>query len=163
MCTGMELASIGQSTGTALQGYSAQQAGRAQGVVLSAQAIAERDAANAAASKVRETTARTAASARATSAASGVDVGSGSALDAQRDILQRGLSDAEMTLLTGERRARDLEFGGQNARAEGNAAFQSALMRGFNQQLAPRWRGSIYRQPYEESAPIVDRSRGPLG
>lgn len=134
-----------QAAGSVMQGLSAYQAGRSQAAISEAQAVAERDAAQQQADRLREKTRRAVGSARAAYAGAGVAVDSTTVLDATQDIQARGNTDAYMALLTGERRAREARFQGRMARAAGTQALGASLLRagatiarGWSQMDTPR-------------------------
>jgi len=138
MCNPMLIMAGTQAAGSLVQGYSSMQAGRAQSQISEAQAVAERDAAQQQADKLRLKTRRAAGAARAAYAGAGVAVDSATVLDATQDIEQRGFEDAYMALLTGERRARELRFQGRMARLAGQQAMAASVLRAGG-QLAGGW------------------------
>jgi hypothetical protein len=163
MCTGLEVMALAQGASALAGGYAQQQAGRTQDALMQAEAAGVRDAAKAQADQVRRQTGRTRGAARAALAGAGVDVTQGSATQIQQDIDQRGEDEALQTLLTGERRARNSEFQGRQARQVGNAAMVQSALSAVQGYGMSRWRtgsGSM-RAPWEASAPIVERSSYP--
>jgi hypothetical protein len=127
-----------QAAGSISQGMAANAAGQAQQTIYNAQAIAERDAAAAEAAKIGRRTEQARGAAKAALAGAGVTLDSATSLDIGQDITQRGAEDARMTLLTGERRARELVAQGDSARRSGrNALFQSVLRAGSS--VAQGW------------------------
>lgn len=127
-----------QAAGSVIQGLSAYQAGRAQAAISEAQAVAERDAAQQQADRLRDKTRRAVGAARAAYAGAGVAVDSTTVLDATQDIQARGNTDAYMALLTGERRAREVRFQGRMARAAGMQALGASFLRAGS-QVASGW------------------------
>jgi len=91
-------------------------------------AAQERDSAMVEAARIRKAGARASGAARAQLAASGVDVGSGTALLIDGDITTSAATDAEYTLLTGERRARAYQDGASQSRARGRNAMASSVL-----------------------------------
>lgn len=127
-----------QAAGSIGQGMAANAAGQGQQAIYNAQAIAERDAAAAEAEKFGRRTQGARSTARAALAGSGVMVDSGTALTIDQDIAQRGFEDARMALLTGERRARELQYQGQSARRAGRGALVQSVFRAGS-QVAQGW------------------------
>jgi len=147
MCTGLEAMAVMQGVGTVAQGYGAMQAGNAQRALADAQAIAEQDAAAAEAEKIRTRTKRAQGAARAAIASSGVSLDSATALDIGQDIGQRGEQDALMTLLSGERRARELRAQGAMSAAQGRGRMVSSVLTA-GQQIGQGWFAPAQTKPY---------------
>lgn len=91
-------------------------------------AAQERDSAMAEAARIRKAGARASGAARAQLAASGVDVGAGTALLIDEDITSGAETDAEYTLLTGDRRARAYENSASQSRAKGRNAVAASVL-----------------------------------
>ncbi len=133
--------------GSALAGgYAQMQAGSAQADVLNAQAAAERDAAKQRAAEVRRQISQARGSARAALAGAGVDVTQGTPLAIDQDIARRGEQEALMTLLTGERRAREAQFAADQARAVGRSALAQSVVGAVGAMSRGRWGGQSQRQ-----------------
>lgn len=83
-------------------------------------------------------------------AGSGVKVGEGSALDAERTVVENAYTDEYMAILNGERRARGMEMeagsrrrAGRDARRAANtAAFTTLLAAGAQGMNAAGWRSN---------------------
>lgn len=160
MCNPMAF-SMMQAAGQVQQGMAAREAGRAQRMIYEAQGEAERDAATAEADRIARRTRQARSSARAAAAGAGVSVDSEVTLDIDQDIAQRGAEDAHAYLLTGERRARQLNFEGRAAQRAGRQALTNSVLQAGS-TVAQGWTASrqrLYRPQYEDPAPIVDRSR----
>jgi len=95
-----------------------------------ADAKAEKDAAELQADSIRKAGREQRAKAKAASAASGMDVGMGTAVDLQTEIATNVESDAQMSI-----------FGGMNALKRGNQTAQSLQIRGHNEGTALRNQG----------------------
>lgn len=148
MCTGAEALMIG---GTLAQGVSAYGYSRAQSAQAQADAAGERDAAQQQAERILRATNKRRSEARAATAASGAKVDQ-FALGVEQDILQAGETDAAMTILSGERRARGLENSGRLARAAGNTQLASSLFTAGAYGMSG-WKGAK-----QAPAPVEDRS-----
>lgn len=123
------LAAAALSAGSAImQAQNAKETGRANQKMLDQQAENERDAAIAQAEKIRIAAKRHAGSAEAAYAASGIDVGSGSAVRVNEQIYRDSESDAYMTILTGNRRATSASNEGNIVRAQGDKAMVAGVM-----------------------------------
>jgi hypothetical protein len=136
------------------QGQAQQQASAEQGARLDEQARidaiqAQRETVAAAeeAKRIRKAGDKQAAASRAQLAASGIAVGSGSAININEDIIGGSESDAMNTLLTGERRSESYSYSsGQNtrsaasARRAGDNAMTSSLLAAGSTSLKG-WRG----------------------
>lgn len=146
MCTGLELMAGAQAASTLAGGFAQMQAANAQGDLLRAQGAAERDAAKAQAAEVRRQLGQARGAARAALAGAGVDVSHGTAATIDEEIARRGEQEALMTLLTGERRAREAEIAGAQARAVGRSALAQSVVGAAGSMLQGRWRGKAPRQ-----------------
>ena len=156
MCTGAEIAMIGlAAAGTATTVYAQQKQGEmAEDQAEDAaelqrrEAAAEKDAAMAQAEKIRKAQRYAIASANAANAASGVQIGEGSAGIVNEQIYKDSEDDAFATLLTGTRRQRygEAQAGislnqGRNARTAANLNSASSLLAG-GAQIARGWKSS---------------------
>lgn len=135
MCTGAE----GMNLAGALAGGASNYLySKTREEMARADAAAERDAAQQASQVILRATARRRSEARAATAASGARVDANS-LMVEQDIVQAGETDAAMTILGAERRARTLETSAKLAKAEGQLAVGSSL---FEAGYGMRgWRG----------------------
>lgn len=136
MCTGAEFMMAGQGIGA----LSSLLAADTQRMQAKADAAGERDAAQQQAEKILRATERRRGEARAATAASGVRVDQWS-LPVEQDIIQAGETDAAMTILTGNRRARAIENGGRMAMAAGLMDASTSLFKAGG-GLGGGWRGA---------------------
>lgn len=151
----------GAQAGSALAGgFAGMQAGNTQGMVLDAQAQAERDAAKAQAAEVRRQIGQARGGARAALAGAGVDVSHGTATVIDQDITRRGEQEALMTLLTGERRARETEFAGAQARAIGRSALAQSVVSAAGTVAGARWRGQQQPRQVSNYSPLLEPGLG---
>lgn len=156
MCTGLEGLALAQGASALAGGYAQQQAGRAQADLMQGQAAAERDVAKAEAEKIRRVTRNTQGAARAALAGAGVDVSRGTPLTIDEDIARRGAEDEYMMLLTGERRARDLQFAGRQARRAGNSALAQSVVGAVGNYAMARWRGGSSQRQVNNYSPFLE-------
>jgi len=91
-------------------------------------AAQERDAAMVEAARIRKAGDRASGAARAQLAASGIDVGSGTAVVIDEEITRGANTDAEYTLLTGQRRGGALDYSASQSRARGRNAVTSSVL-----------------------------------
>ena len=110
------------------QGQAARAAANAEARQQEIAAAQERDAAMVEAARIRKAGERTAGAARAQLAASGIDVGSGTAVVIDEDITRGAYTDAEYTLLTGNRRGRAMDYSAAQSRARGKSAVTSSML-----------------------------------
>lgn len=164
MCTGLEFALIGGSAlsaaGAIQQGTQAKRQGQFQQQQAEADAVAEREAGEVRADKLRKVGRLQKSDARAALAKSGVMADAGSALTIQGDITARSEEDALAEMLTGTNRGRRLEQEGEIARLTGDNAYRSGILGAGKSLLAggyeygklqPGWKR---QQP---PAPVEDR------
>lgn len=162
------LLTIGSSlVGTGLSVYSQQQQGKAAqrqaeytARVQENEAAAAEDAAQAQAEKIRLEGRRIAGQARASLAASGVDVNAGSSLENQRQIALNTENDALSTILTGGRQGSTLRqqaglsrASGANARAAADIGSATSLIGGVG-RAASGWQraaGAGGQRSYDDS------------
>jgi hypothetical protein len=114
--------------GQLMQGYGAYSAGKSADRIAQGEAAALRDQAAQEAEKITTAGNRQRGEARTTLAGSGVAVDAGTALTIDEDIARRTAEDARMTLLTGERQARQVRYEGQMARIEGRQALTGSVL-----------------------------------
>lgn len=125
MCNPMILlaASTAVTVGGQLaQGRAAKQAGDEQAKQLEYQAAVDEDIALSQAEQIRRQGQRDRSSSVAAAAASGVRIGEGSALDAERQVLEDSEVDAAMAILSGKRSAMGTRYQAASARAAGRQA-----------------------------------------
>jgi hypothetical protein len=99
--------------GAILGGFSSVMGGNASRRAGAETARGELQEAESAAKVIRRRAKETRAAAVAALAANGVDIGDGTSLLIDADIIQRGEEDARAALLTGKRRAKAAKEGGQ--------------------------------------------------
>lgn len=137
---------------------------RGAGKVAQAEAYAsaaeEESNARAEAAVLRRQGERQRGAALAAIAASGVKIGEGSTLDAERQVMEDAYRDEYMVMLTGDRRARAMRRQGDDARRAGRInAVNSLLQAGAGAARAGGWRA--YGPGFsggQRPAPIEDRS-----
>ena len=129
MCNPLMIAGAAvTAVGGIRQGVTARREGKEQEADLNYQAAVERDNAQAEAQQLRRQGERDRGTTLAAAAASGVKIGEGSVLDAEREVMQDAETDASMAILNGERRARGLNTqAGRSRRAGRNAAYTAGL------------------------------------
>lgn len=114
--------------GQLARGVAESQAASADARAAELAAAQERDSAMAEAARIRKAGARASGAARAQLAASGIDVSAGTALLIDDEITTGAETDAEYTLLTGQRRARAYDNAAAQARARGRNAIGSSVL-----------------------------------
>jgi hypothetical protein len=122
------------------QGQAAKAAANAQARADELQAAQQRDAAMQEADRIRKAGEKTKGAARAQMAANGIDVNSGTAITIEDDIGQGAESDAQMTLLTGNRRGAALDFSASQERARGRNAVTGSVLGSISTGLTG-WKG----------------------
>ncbi|MCB2001689.1 MAG: hypothetical protein KDH93_19140 [Rhodoferax sp.] len=128
--------------GALSQGRQAAATGKYQQEQAAADADAERAYAQIEAGKIREARSRTQSAARASVAASGVEVDVGTAELINQDIFASGEEDALTTVMNGATRARKLNAQGEGYAISGrNARTASALSAGS--AFAKGWRSTV--------------------
>lgn len=162
MCepTTIMLASAAASAvGQVQQGRAAAEAGDANARSLNYQASVERDNAQAEASAIRRAGARARGETLAGIAASGVQVGQGSALDAEREVMSDTETDAMMAILNGDRAARGLNQQARAARQAGRQAKSAAMLGAATSLLSAG--GQAYKSGmFNKSSPAPYDYRG---
>lgn len=161
-----------QVAGQVSQGRAAQRQANAAATEDEYQAAVERSNALAEAATIRRAGARQRGETLAGIASSGVKIGEGSALDAERQVMEDVERDAYMTILTGERRGSAFEREAANKRRAGRdarraaniGAFSSLLSAGANYARASGWgaRGPGFSGT-QPPAPVEDRSNRGFG
>jgi hypothetical protein len=118
----MGVGAVVSMAGQNQQGGAAKNAANAQGKLLDTQAEEVTDSGIQEAGKIRKMAEAGRGAAVASMAASGVQIGEGSALEVERKILSTGEEDAMMTLLNVDRQARSLRNQARIVRAGGQQA-----------------------------------------
>lgn len=161
MCFNEVSTALGQlSPGTTLQavgnvatGFSRLAQGDAQRSLARADAMYERDAARQQAEMILKAGRREQGAARAATAASGVRLDEFSDIPVD-EIRSAAAQDAAMTMLSGNRRARSLEFSGDAAGRAGRAGMTESLFRA----------GSVaytgWKNPKRSTNPFYDGTTG---
>jgi hypothetical protein len=132
------------------QGKAADRQARGAAAESEYQAVAALDDARAEAANIRRAGAQQRGETLAGVAASGVKIGEGSALLAEREVMEQASRDEYMTILTGERQASayrrqaaNLRAAGRDARRAANlGAFSSLLSAGGSFAKASGWRSN---------------------
>lgn len=170
MCDPVSLMLAGTTVSVAgqlQQGRAAKRAADADAARMDYQALIEQDNALATAQQIRREGVRERGQTLGAIAASGVEVGQGSALDAEREVMTDAETDAYLAILNGERAAQGLRSDAQSTRRAGRDARRAAnvaavgtlLSAGAQGMRASGWRsagpGFSGTQP---PAPVVDLS-----
>lgn len=121
MCNPMMFAMM-QVAGAVQQGQAANNAAQSDAMYAEASARESRQDAQGVAARVRREGATARGSTLAAVAASGVKVGEGSALEAERQVMEDYSRDEYMAILSGERRASGLQMEAGNRRRAGRDA-----------------------------------------
>jgi hypothetical protein len=151
------MASAGvQAVGAVSQGRAAKSQAYGEAGQLDYQAALERDNAVAEAALIRRAGDRARGETLAGIAGAGIKIGEGSALDAERQVMEDAEVDAQLALLTGDRSARSLEASAKQRRAAGRAASRAGYMQGFTSLLSAGSRG-YFTGAQQAPAPIVSR------
>lgn len=144
-----------QAVGSIAGGRAAKSQAYGEARQMEYQAAVERDNAAAEAAVIRRMGERARGEALAGAVASGIKIGEGSALDAERQVMEDAAVDEYMALLTGERNARSLELSAKQRRAAGRAARNAGYLGGFTSLLSAGAKGFSAGQ--QAPAPIVYR------
>ncbi len=123
MCTGAEALMM---TGQVAGGLARSAYGDAQASLARADAMYEMDAASQQAQQILRAARRQKGAARAATGASGARIDEFS-MGAEQEIEQLAQEDAAMTILSGKRKARGLEFSGAAAKRAGKAELAGSL------------------------------------
>jgi hypothetical protein len=151
------MASAGFSAaGSISQGQAAKQQAYGEAGQLDYQAAVERDNAAAEAGIIRRMGQRARGETLAGAVASGIKIGEGSALDAERQVMEDAAIDEQLALLTGDRNARSLEASAAQRRASGRAARQAGYLQATTSLLSAGSRG-YFTGAQQAPAPIVSR------
>lgn len=163
MCTGLEVLAI---AGAGMQGFSMLQQGKQASAMANyeakqaeANAAAERGAAAVRADKIRKMGRMQRSSARAALAASGANVGEGTALVIDQQIGRDAEEDALTEIMTGGRRADALNtqaelsrISGSNARSASYLGAAGSVLAG-GYQVASGWKKPPKDDPFKEWSP----------
>lgn len=152
MANGLQAGGSMQAMGSGLQAVQSFVAGETQRSVANSMADAARSTATMQARAIRRSAEQQTGAARAAAAASGVKVGSGSVLDAERDIARYSEQDALSVLLSGQSEAARLRARGEQAKLAGIAKATDSLVHGMDAWQRTRRRSSFrmddpYRVP----------------
>lgn len=145
-----------QAVGSITQGRAAKSQAYAEAGQLDYQAAVERDNAAAEAAVIRRMGERQRGETLAGAVASGIKIGEGSALDAERQVMQDSAVDAQLAILTGDRNARSLQASASQRRAAGRAARDAGYLQGFTSLLSAGSRG-YFSGAQQAPAPIINR------
>lgn len=166
--TALAMAGTGlQVAGQVKQGRAAQRQADQDAARMEYQAAIEQDNALATADQIRRQGVRDRGQTVATIAASGVKIGEGSALDAEREVMQDAEADAYMAILNGGRAAQGLRSdaaatrraGRQAKRAANIAAASTLLSAGAQGMRSSGWRSAGPGfSGTQAPAPVEDRS-----
>jgi hypothetical protein len=146
-------------SGKLQQGRAAQRQANAEAAGLEYQAAIEQDNALAQAQQIRRQGVRDRGQTVAAVAASGVKIGEGSALDAEREVMQDAEADAYMAILNGDNAARGLRADAQNRRRAGRDAKRASYLSAVGTLLS---RGAQGYDLYKNQLAGLDL-RGPTG
>lgn len=116
------------AAGSISQGIAGKRAADGQAAQYELQAATERDNAQAEAEKLRREGAAARGQTLSALAGSGVTVGQGSALEAERQVVDSYTSDEYMAILTGERRSSSLQETARQTRRAGRDALRSGFI-----------------------------------
>ena len=153
----MIVASAGvQAVGSVAQGRAAKSQAYGEARQMEYQAAVERDNAAAEAGMIRRMGERARGETLAGVVASGLKIGEGSALDAERQVMEDTEIDAQLALLTGDRTARSLKASASQRRAAGRAASRAGYMQGVTSLLSAGARG-LSPGAQQSPAPIIYR------
>lgn len=167
-------ASILMAAGTGLQigsqisaGRTAEANARLEAADMDYQAAMERDNAALMARTYRREGRAARGQVLAAVAASGVKIGEGSALDAEREVMTDSETDAELAILRGEQVGRNLNARAQITRIAGRQARRAANLQAFGTLLsagaqgmrASGWRANGPGWSNQQApAPVIDKS-----
>jgi hypothetical protein len=126
MCDPMTLAVAAMAGGKVLGGFAEKSYQDNLAAQSRLDALGEKDAAQAQAERIMKAAERQRGAARAATAASGAAIDE-FALGVEQEILAAGETDAAMTVLTGERRARTLNYQADMQKAAGKGALVGSL------------------------------------
>lgn len=159
--------SILQASSARAQGITAQGNANLEAADMDYQAALGRDNAQALARSYRREGEAVRGQVLTGAAASGVKIGEGSVLDAEREVMVNAEVDAEMAILRGEQEGRQLNAraemtrrAGRAAKRAGNiAAFTTLLSAGAQGMKASGWRANGPGFSGQQApAPVIDKS-----
>jgi hypothetical protein len=157
-----------QAVGAVSQGMSARKAANEQARQYELQAATERDNAQAEAEQIRQEGSAARGQTLAALAGSGVTVGQGSALEAERQVVDSYVHDEYMAILTGDRRAGAMQETARQTRKAGRDAMRAGLINAGTSLLSsgaqgmratgfrsagPGWSGTQAPAPVESRTP----------
>jgi hypothetical protein len=143
-----------QAVGSMQQGKAAKAQAYGEAGQMDYQAAVERDNAAWEARSIRREGEGMRGDTLSSVAAAGIKIGEGSALDAERQVMQDYAEDEAMALLNGERRARALNESARQTRSAGRAAKRGSYFTAATSLLSAGAQGLRAQQA---PAPIVNR------
>lgn len=147
---------VGQARGAKSQAYA--EAGQ-----MDYQAALDRDNAALEAGMIRRAGERERGQTLAGIVASGVKIGEGSALDAEREVMENAAEDEYLTILQGERSARALELSARQRRAAGRAAKRAGYIGAATSLLSAGANGFGSFKGWDAGGFNGTNDRGPFG
>ena len=160
------------AVGSVSQGVAAKRAANEQAKQYELQAATERDNAQAEAEQIRREGRAARGGTLSALAGAGVTVGQGSALDAERQVVDDYTADEYMAILTGERRGRAMQETARQTRRAGRDAMRGSLINAGTSLLSagaqgmratgfrssgPGWSGTQSPAPVESRTPTPVR------
>lgn len=141
-----------QVGGNILQGQAARRQANDAAAQSDYQAAVEADNAQLEARMIRRQGARQRGETLSSIAAAGVKIGEGSALDAERQVMEDAAHDEYMALLTGQRRATAFRQEASNQRRAGRDAWRAGLINAGSSLLSA---GSNFNKAWGSRGPVV--------
>lgn len=147
------------AAGSISQGNAASRQANQQADVQQYQAAVERDNAEAEAVRIRRAGEAARGQTVSAIAASGVQIGQGSALDAERQVMTDYSTDEYIAILTGERRGRAFEQQADQTRAAGRDAKRAGYFNAATSLLSAGAAGARASGGWKgtNNAPVVNR------
>lgn len=168
MCDPLTIIGGGLMVGSQIAGgITAEGNARLEAGDLEYQAAVERDNSLMAAQQIRREGRRARGEVVTSIAGSGVKVGEGSALDAEREVMQNSETDALLAILRGDQSSRQLKANAENVRRAGRQARRAAninavtslLSMGAQSARASGWRANGPGfSGQQKPAPVIDKS-----
>lgn len=149
------------AVGAVSQGMAAKQAADGQAKQYELQAATERDNAQAEAEQIRRAGSAARGNTLAALAGAGVTVGQGSALEAERKVVDDYTADEYMAILTGERRGRAMQETAKQTRRAGRDAMRSGFINAGTSLLSAGARG-LRAGGTQAPAPVESRTPTPV-
>lgn len=149
-----------QAAGSISQGIGARRAADSQAAQYELQAATERDNAQAEAENIRREGSAARGGTLAALAGSGVTVGQGSALEAERKVVDDYLHDEYMAILTGDRRAGAMQETARQTRKAGRDAMRAGFINAGTSLLSAGARG-LRAGGTQAPAPVESRTPMP--